>query len=262
MDLQQVKRIAVAAAFSGGRILLSHFGNRFRIEKKSANDLVTEADLASEQAIVDVIGKAFPSHTIVAEESGVRPGSEIYSWLIDPLDGTTNFAHGIGLFAVSIALVHQGMPVVGVVLNPLTGELFSAVANHGATLNGRPIAVSRTNCLADGLLATGFPYNLKEIQAPIMQRLARCLEASRGIRRLGAAALDLCFLACGRFDGFWEQNLKPWDTAAGTVIACEAGAKVTDFNDHPFLTTGDCILATNGHIHTEMINLMNLDRRP
>ncbi|MBI9084090.1 MAG: inositol monophosphatase [Desulfobacterales bacterium] len=262
MDLQQVKRIAVAAAFSGGRILLSHFGNRFRIEKKSANDLVTEADIASERIIVDIIGKTFPSHTIVAEESGVRPGSEIFSWLIDPLDGTTNFAHGIGIFAISIAFVRQGIPVVGVVLNPITGELFSAVTNQGATLNGRPISVSQTDCLADGLLATGFPYNLKEIRDPLMRRLSRGLDASRGVRRLGAAALDLCFLACGRFDGFWEQNLKPWDTAAGTVIACEAGARVTDFNDHPFRVTGDCILATNGRIHTEMINLMNLDKRP
>ena len=262
MDLQQIKRIAVAAAFAGGRTLLFHYGNRFRIEKKSANDLVTEADLASERVVIDTISNAFPDHTVVAEESGERPGSDSFSWLIDPLDGTTNFAHGIGLFAVSIAFVHQGVPEVGVVLNPVSGELFAAVSGQGATLNGRPIRVSQTESLTDGLLATGFPYNSNEIRDPLMQRLSRGLGASRGVRRLGAAALDLSFLACGRFDGFWEQNLKPWDTAAGTVIAGEAGARITDFDNHPFRVTADSILATNGRIHTEMINLMNLEKRP
>ena len=262
MDLHQVKRIAVAAAFGGGSALRSFFGNQFRIEKKGAIDLVTEADLASERAIVDIIVKAFPDHTVVAEESGTRPGSDTYCWLIDPLDGTTNFAHGIAIFAVSIAFLKNGTPVVGVVLNPVTGELFEATAGKGAFLNGRPISVSLTRQLADSLLVTGFPYNLKEMLDPLMERLTRCLDAGRGVRRLGAAALDLCFVACGRFDGFWEQNLKPWDTAAGKVIAEEAGARLTDFNDRLFHVDGDAILATNGRIHAEMINLLRLDPHP
>jgi myo-inositol-1(or 4)-monophosphatase len=259
MDFQQVKRIAVAAAYRGGQVLRSYFGNLNRIEKKGEIDLVTEADLESEKAILAAIRNAFPNHTIVAEESGETEGDAACQWLIDPLDGTTNYAHQIGLFAVSIAFFHQQTPTVGVVLNPVTGELFSAISGQGATLNGRPIAVSTIANMSDSLLVTGFPYNLKEMLDPLMQRLTACMAVSQGLRRLGSAALDLCFVACGRFEGFWEQNLKPWDTAAGLVIAREAGAMVTDFADRPFTIEQDRILATNGKIHDEMINLLNLD---
>lgn len=262
MDLQRVSRIAVAAAYQGGRRLCSFYGNLRHVQKKGATDLVTEADLASEQIIIETVQKAFPDHGIMAEESGTHSGDPDATWVIDPLDGTTNFAHGIGLFAVSIAFAHQGRPLVGVVLNPVSGELFTAVAGCGAYRNGKPISVSTTDTLADSLLVTGFPYNFAEMRPVLMGRFDRCLAASRGVRRFGAAALDLCFVACGQFDGFWEQNLKPWDTAAGSLIAAEAGARVTDFSQQPFRITHDCVLATNGRIHQEMHNLLTLEKQP
>ena len=179
-------------------------------------------------------------------------------WIIDPLDGTTNFAHQLGLFSVSIAFVLDGNIAVGIVLNPESKELFTATAGKGADLNGRPINVSNTEAVSESLLVTGFPYNFKEIFNPLLARFSNCLRASQGVRRLGSAALDLCFVACGRFDGFWEQNLNPWDTAAGMLIAKEAGGKVTDFSNKPFSIDKNEILATNSKIHEEMISLLEL----
>ena len=258
MNLEAVKRVAVAAAYQGAVVLKTNFGRVSKVKKKSAIDLVTEADTRSEACIINTISKVFPDHTFLAEEGGLKPGAAENLWLIDPLDGTTNFAHGLGFYSISIAFSLEGDVVVGVVLNPLSGELFAAIKNEGAFLNGNPIRVSDTRVVGDSLLATGFPYNLRDFFNPITKRFLNCLKAARGIRRFGSAALDLCWVACGRFDGFWEQNLKPWDTAAGMLVAREAGAVVTDFSENRFSTDKPDILATNGHIHREMIALLQL----
>ena len=218
MDLGYVKRIGIGAAYHAGKILQAYFGKLSKIRKKGAIDLVTEADIEAEKRIIAIIQRSFPDHSIHSEESGLKRDGAKYQWIIDPLDGTTNFVHNVGLFAVSIAFAEGENVLVGVVLNPMTGELFTAVIGQGAELNGRPIKVSNSEIVQESLLATGFPYDIKERILPVMTRLSVCLKASQGVRRLGSAALDLCFVACGRFDGFWEQNLNPWDTAAGFRI--------------------------------------------
>ena len=255
MDL--IKRVGIKAAFESGRILKSYFGTILDVRKKGAVDLVTEADTASEKAIMGIIRETFPEHSILAEESGLDHGDDAYQWIIDPLDGTVNFAHQLPIFSVSIAFALKGTPVMGIVLNPVTGELFSAVADQGAFLNDSPIQVSDTRIVKESLLATGFPYNLLSVFDIITGRLESCLRAAQGIRRLGSAAIDLCAVSCGRFDGFWEQNLHPWDTAAALVIASESGALITDFDNKRFGIDKKEILATNGHIHEEMLSLLN-----
>ena len=257
IDLEDVKRIGIAAAYQAGDILQAKFGKISQVRKKGAIDLVTEADTASEEHILQVIHSRFPDHGILAEESGRNTVASAYTWIIDPLDGTTNYAHRIGMYAVSIAFAVGGDVVVGIVLNPVTGELFTATAGGGAVCNERPIRVSEVPSLTDSLLVTGFPYDVREDLAPIMSRFTRCLEAAQGIRRLGSAALDLCHVACGRFEGFWEEHLKPWDTAAGMLIAREAGAKITDFSNRPYTPESREILATNGFVHEQMLGLLN-----
>jgi len=259
MDLERVKKIGMAAAYKGGGVLLSHFGRVSKIDKKGAIDLVTEADTGSERAIIETIQNVFPDHSILAEESGLSKGDTDHQWIIDPLDGTTNFAHQIALFSISIAFALAGETVFGLVLNPITRELFIAVKGKGASLNGRPIRVSKSTSVSESFLVTGFPYNLRDLFDPLVIRFSNCLKVSQGIRRLGSAAIDLCFMACGRFDGFWEQNLKPWDTAAGELIAREAGAIVTDFSNEPFTIDKTEILATNGKIHEEMLSLLAIE---
>lgn len=261
MDLEYVRNVGIAAAYEGGGILRSCLGNLSSIGKKGAIDLVTEADLGSEKQIIQTIRSRFPDHAVLAEESGENPGEPDCQWIIDPLDGTTNYAHQIPIFAVSIAFSYREEVVVGVVLNPVSGELFTAVKGKGAELNGRAIHVSESRDVSESLLVTGFPYDFKEIIDSVMGRFKSCLRASRGVRRLGAAALDLCFVACGRFDGFWEENLKPWDTAAGMVIAAEAGGRVTDFKGKAFDVQDREILATNGSIHREMMSLLALKEK-
>lgn len=257
IDLEAVKRAGIGAAFKAGDVLRSRLGKITEINKKGEIDLVTEADLESEKAVIDFIKRKFPDHSILAEESGEDRRVSGAEWIVDPLDGTTNYAHGIGIFSVSIAFALNGEIVVGVVLNPVTGELFAAERGKGAELNGEKIGVSGTKEISDSLLVTGFPYNLKTILDVLMPRFENCLKAARGVRRLGSAALDLCFVACGRFDGFWEQNLKPWDTAAGTLIAREAGGLVTDFSNRAYSVDKNEILATNGKIHEQLLHLLN-----
>lgn len=256
MDMDHIIRVATRAAYKAGAVLREYQGNLTHIQKKGDIDLVTEADTASEKLIIETIQADFPDHGILAEESGDYSTDSTYQWIIDPLDGTTNYAHGLHLFSISIALAKDGKIEMGLVLNPATGELFTAAKGMGATLNGEPIQVSRTPKLQESLLVTGFPYNLKEILPSLMDRFARCLSRCQGVRRLGSAAIDLCWVACGRFDGFWEQNLHPWDTAAGLMIVKEAGGMVTDFTDVPFHVDMKEILATNGHIHQEMLPLL------
>jgi len=258
IDLDDVKRIGVAAAFNGATVLKSYFGHIKNISKKGAIDLVTEADMNSERSIIERIKGAFPTHSILAEESGLNDQASEYQWIIDPLDGTTNYAHQIGLFAVSIAFAIHGDIVFGIVLNPITRELFTASKGDGAMLNNRAIGVSKTSSVSESLLVTGFPYNLEEMLGPLMKLFSNFLGAAQGVRRLGSAALDLCYVACGRFDGYWEQNLHPWDTAAGVLIAREADATVTDFSNTPFTIDRKEILATNGKIHKEMLEILRI----
>ncbi|MBU0699321.1 MAG: inositol monophosphatase [Proteobacteria bacterium] len=258
MNLEPQKRVAIAAAFKGGSVLRSHYGKISSIGKKGAIKLVTEADIESEKIIIETIKKSFPDHAVLAEESGLNQGKIDHMWIIDPLDGTTNFAHKLGLFSISIAYAVGREIVLGIVLSPLTAELFTAMKGKGADLNGRPMKVSNTKTVSESLLVTGFPYNFKDMINPVVTRFSSCLQASQGLRRLGSAAIDLCYVACGRFDGFWEQNLKPWDTAAGELIAREAGAIVTDFSNRTFTINKTEILATNGNIHQEMLGLLKL----
>ncbi len=258
VDLASIRDIGVAAAARGGEILLHYWGRTHSVEKKGIIDLVTEADLASEEAIIQVIRTAFPEHTIFAEETGKTPGTAPHEWIIDPLDGTTNYAHHLPEFCLSIAFALEGEMAFGLILSPVLGELFCATRGQGARLNGQPIRVSNTKIVRESLLVTGFPYDLPPVIRPLMERLERCLLAAQGVRRLGSAALDLCYVACGRFDGFWEQNLAPWDTAAGWVIAREAGGMISDFSHGPYGLDKKEILATNGLIHQEMTELLTL----
>lgn len=259
MDLNLIKNTAIGAAYKSAEIINNFSGKLTRVSKKGPIDLVTEADIASEKNIIAEIRRRFPDHEILAEESGLnQTGKSACRWIIDPLDGTTNFAHQIPLFAVSIAFAVDNEINVGIVLNPVSGELFTAVRGQGATLNGTAIEVSRQKDISESLLATGFPYDVKQMLDPVMLRFKQCIAASQGIRRLGSAALDLCFIACGRFEGFWEENLNPWDTAAGWLIAEEAGARVTDFSGNPYDLNQKEILATNSHIHNELQSTLEI----
>lgn len=260
MDLNYIKNTAVGAAYRSAEILNGFFGKLSDIGKKGPDDLVTEADIASEKQIIETIRSRFPDHDILAEESGWHhPGDSPCRWIIDPLDGTTNYAHQLPFFSISIAFTFNNDIIVGLVLNPVSGELFTAIREQGAFLNGAQIKVSERKNLGDCLLVTGFPYDVERILRSSMARFEKCLTAARGVRRLGSAALDLCFVACGRFDGFWEENLKPWDTAAGVLIAAEAGAAITDFSGRPFTVDKKEILATNGHIHGQLQSILEIE---
>jgi myo-inositol-1(or 4)-monophosphatase len=253
MYLNLVKNTAIGAAYRSGEILRRHMGSLESIEKKGPKDLVTAADLESEKQIKATILERFPDHQIIAEESSKEiSDTNGCTWIIDPLDGTTNFAHQVSIFSVSIAFAQNGELKTGVVFNPVSGELFSAVKAEGAWLNGVAIHVSDCEKISESLLVTGFPYDIKQGPRPYMDKFANCLSAAIGVRRLGSAALDLCFVACGRFEGFWEENLKPWDTAAGTLIAREAGAMVTDFSGQAYDIFKKEIIASNGHIHQDL----------
>jgi myo-inositol-1(or 4)-monophosphatase len=256
MDLALISRIATRAAYRAGRVLNDRFGKITRISKKGAIDLVTEADLESEQAIIATIKEVFPEHAILAEESGLLDQPGRYRWIIDPLDGTTNFAHNLGLYSISIAFLEDSEILVGLVFVPSTGELFLAQKGQGARLNNTPLHVSTTERLNESLLVTGFPYNAPERIDTLLIRFKRCIMASQGVRRLGSAAIDLCYVAAGRFEGFWEEGLKPWDMAAGILIVTEAGGCITDFENQPFHLDDQRLLATNGLIHKEMIQVL------
>jgi len=261
MDFEQAKSVGIEAIYRGARVLRERLGRISQINQKSAFDLITEADTESEKQIIETIRSTFPDHAILAEESGAHRGTAEYQWLIDPLDGTTNYAHQLPIFSIAIALAVHDEIVLGLVLNPMDGELYSAIAGKGAALNDTPIRVSSTASVFDSLLVTGFPYDFSEIVQPAMKRFSVCQQASQGVRRLGSAALDICYVACGRFDGFWEQNLKPWDKAAGAIIAAEAGAVITNFAGQPFSISQKEILVSNGKIHQEMLQLLDIENQ-
>jgi len=243
---------AVEAALAAGRVHLAHFRQNPAIEKKGPIDLVTAADLAAEREFRGLIGRRFPDHVVLGEEGAAPAAGASCRWIIDPLDGTTNFAHGLALFCVSIALEIDGRLDVAAVFDPVAEELFTAERGEGARLNGRRIGVSRTGVLGDALLCTGFPYSVQQDPARAVDLFGVFLGRSRAVRRLGSAALDLCYVAAGRLDGFWERGLHPWDIAAGALIVDEAGGLVTDFTGAPLDLAAGEILATNGRVHDPM----------
>lgn len=249
---------AIETAREAGQILLEKFGRKLNISKKGDINLVTEADLASEKLIIERIKTYYPKHSILAEESGdavIIGGENKWKWIIDPLDGTTNFAHGYPCFCVTLALEHEGEIVVGVTFDPTRDELFSAEKGQGAFLNNRPIRVSETEKLSDSLIVTGFPYDFKQ-RENFARHLTEFLLTSRGVRRDGSAAIDMAYVACGRFDGFWEEGLNPWDVAAGNLLIEEAGGSVTYYDGSKFSIYAPPICASNGLIHSEMLNIL------
>jgi myo-inositol-1(or 4)-monophosphatase len=249
--------VAWRAARLAGGLIRENWQQAKEVHYKSTINLVTATDRQAEEKIVDLLQKNFPDHSILAEEGAAIVSTEsAYRWIIDPLDGTTNFAHAYPQFAVSIALEEEGEIVLGVVYDPLREEGFSAVKGEGALLNDAPIKTSEVTELDKALLATGFPYDHRENVDFYLNFFRAFARRSQGIRRAGSAALDLCYLACGRLDGFWELKLQPWDTAAGTLIVREAGGTITDFSGGPFSISGAETLASNGLIHAEMLDAL------
>jgi len=246
---------ATSLARQTGDFIRSRSASDFSVEHKGRIDLVTEVDKEAQGRIVSAIEKHFPDHGILAEESYSKDGGSGYTWIIDPLDGTTNFVHHLPVYAVSLAVYLQGRPLVGVCYNPAAGELFAAEAGQGATRNGKPIKVSATTEIVNALVATGFPYrsqNLDQISA----RFFRVITQAQGVRRLGAAALDLCYVACGVFDAFWEEGLAPWDMAAGALILTEAGGRITNLDGTPFDLERGTVAASNSHLHDAILRCM------
>jgi myo-inositol-1(or 4)-monophosphatase len=238
------------AVHAGAAQLQYYFTREFRIsEKEGINNLVTEADHAAEKAIIEVIQRVYPDHSILGEESGAQTTASDIQWIIDPIDGTVNFANHIPICAVSIGVEKAGEIILGAVYNPLMNELFVAEKGKGATLNGQPIRVTDKSNLAKSCLVTGFPYQYVSGSNDPMEVVSRLVKAGIPIRRLGSAAIDLCWVAAGRFDGFFEHHLEAWDSAAGFLIVAEAGGRVTDFEGQPFSPHQPRIIATNGHIH-------------
>jgi myo-inositol-1(or 4)-monophosphatase len=241
------------AALKAGETLNSLFGKVRHIEKKGRIDLVTEADLHSEKIILDIISGHFPNDSIITEESGGYNHLPERRWIVDPLDGTVNFAHGFPFFAVSIGLEINSEIVLGVVFNPSDKEHFEAVKGSGAFLNERPIKVSRVTEMEEALLGTGFPYDIHERSERVVSLFNRMLFLSQGVRRPGSAALDLCYVASGRFDGFWEEGLHPWDTAAGMIIVEEAGGLITTYDGGKYTPFEKTIVAANPSIHQTLV---------
>jgi len=256
--LETTARHLVARA--GERVRAAWHGTRV-VEHKGAVDLVTATDREVEALVVAGLRAGFPDHRIVAEEATgarvpARPGPAEYAWFLDPLDGTVNFAHGVPHVAVSLALTRGDDLLLGIVYDPLRDETFFARRGAGASLNGTPIAVSTIDRLDHALLATGFPYDRREHTEFYLGFLGDFLHRARDVRRAGSAALDLCYVACGRFEGFWEWRLKPWDTAAAALIICEAGGAVTDFSGRAYDPFGEQTLASNGHVHRAMLDVL------
>ena len=241
-------------------MLAERLGRSLRIENKSELDLVTEADLASERLIIDRVKTYYPRHSILAEESGATSpatpeAQDEWRWIIDPLDGTTNYAHGYPCFCVSIGLEHLGKLELGVIYDPMRDELFTAERGEGAALNGRRIHISATNNLASALLCTGFPYDVRE-RGEFARHFTNFIMNAQAVRRDGSAALDLSYVACGRFDGFWEEGLRPWDVAAAVLMIEEAGGRVTHYDGSPFDIYTAPILASNGLVHEQMMRVL------
>ncbi|MBL7736732.1 MAG: inositol monophosphatase [Chitinophagaceae bacterium] len=254
-----LKETLINATEAGAEVLKTYFNSKtLKISNKEGiNNLVTEADHAAEKAIMETIRQQFPDHFILSEESGEMATESEYKWIIDPIDGTVNYAHGIPLCCVSIGLEHKGKMILGAVYNPLLKEFFLAEKGQGATFNGEPIQVSQKATVMDSCLVTGFPYTYLDMPNGPLDVFNRLIRKGIPVRRLGSAAIDLCWVAAGRFDGFFEHKLQAWDSAAGFLIVEEAGGRVTDFNGDYYSPYQPQILATNGKIHEELNGYIN-----
>jgi myo-inositol-1(or 4)-monophosphatase len=248
---------AIEAVVRAGDMQMAQFGRAIRIDKKGVIDLVTEVDVAVERMFRALIAERFPDHQILAEELGgdaaIPPGA---CWVFDPIDGTTNYAHGLPIFCASLALEFNGVAEIAAVYDPNRRELFTAERGGGAYLNGQPLRVSGATKLVDAVLVTGFPYNVHTRVDEIVGLFARFVAQARAVRRLGSAAIDLCWVAAGRMDGFWEASLSPWDIAGGALIVEEAGGRVTSTDGSAFTSRGGRVLATNGHLHEAMLEVI------
>jgi myo-inositol-1(or 4)-monophosphatase len=254
-DYKDFLSIAAKAALEGGKILKKYWGKVKNVREKTfTGDLVTEADKESEEVIIRLLNEHYPTHTILSEEGGLyKAKDEEFSWVIDPLDGTTNYTHQYPFVAVSIGFLRHGKPIVGAVFNPITDEMFLAAKGKGAFLNGNPIKVSKVKFLNQSLLATGFAYDRRETLDNNYTEFCFLTHLSHGVRRVGSAALDLAYVAAGRLEGFWERGLNPWDIAAGVVLIEEAGGKVSSYEGEELILNSGRILASNGLIHENLI---------
>lgn len=253
--MENYKNVMFEAADEAAKILMEYFDTVFEIgRKKYYNDLVTEVDKKSEAKIIEVIHRYFPDHNVLAEEGGDLLKKSDYVWIVDPIDGTVNYAHALPIFCVSIALEIKGEIALGIVYNPVSRERFTAQKGKGSYYNDKKINVSQTELLKDGFLVTGFAYGLEEFDDHSLDHFVNFVKMGLPVRRLGSAAMDICYVACGKFDAFWEVNLNAWDVAAAYLILLEAGGKVTDFTGGSYSVYDKQILATNGRkIHEEMI---------
>jgi len=258
--LKSYLQVAVRACRAAGRIQVASFGSAPPIEHKGEIDLVTGIDRASEKAILARIGRAFPGHGVLAEESDPRTGDAEHLWIVDPLDGTTNYSKGFPYFCVSIALARAGRVIVAAVYQPLLDEMFTAIRGHGAFLNGSRLRVSGQARLDQAFLATGFPYDIRRSSRTNIDHFSNFATRCLAIRRAGAAALDLAYVAAGRFDGFWELKLRPWDIAAASLLIEEAGGRVTGFAGRPWRLSVRDIVASNGRVHDEILAVLRPER--
>jgi myo-inositol-1(or 4)-monophosphatase len=252
-----IREFAIDTARRAGAVLRDNVGKLRTIEFKGAVDIVTDVDRKSEELIMAAIRKTFPGHGILTEESPEVKQDSPFKWIIDPLDGTTNYSHGFPFFCVSIGFEEAGVVTFGAVYDPMLDELYTAEKGKGAYLNGKKITVSAINELGRGLLATGFPYDLRASKDNNLDFFSEFSLKAQAIRRAGSAALDLCYIASGRFDGYWEMKLRPWDVAAGSLIVNEAGGRVTDFSGGPFSIYGKECIASNGLIHGDMTRILS-----
>ena len=256
----EIKQTALRAAHEGGAVLMRYFGKVTSVTHKGEIDLVTEADKEAELTIVNIIQAAYPGHRILAEETGESGAASTCKWIIDPLDGTTNYAHGYPCFCISIAVEMEGEMCYGVIYDPLRKELFTAEKGKGAHLNGNPLKVSSTQSLNNSLLCTGFPYDIRQEMESNLRHFRGFLMKAQAVRRDGTAALDLCYTAAGRFDGFWEQKLRPWDVAAGYLIVTEAGGTVSDINGREDMLNTGGIIVGNEMIHGQLSKILKAAR--
>jgi myo-inositol-1(or 4)-monophosphatase len=247
----------IEAVVRAGDMMMAQYGRAVRVDRKGQIDLVTEVDVAIEHMFRGLIAQRFPDHTILGEEMGGSPDvPDGPCWIFDPIDGTTNFAHGVPIFCASLALEIAGIPEIAAVYDPTRRELFTAERGRGAFLNGQPISVSRAATLIESMLVTGFPYDVHSRVDEIVGLFAAFVGKARAVRRLGSAAIDLCYVAAGRMDGFWERDLHAWDIAGGALIVSEAGGSVTNLQGAPFTSRGRDVLASNGLIHAAMLDVI------
>jgi myo-inositol-1(or 4)-monophosphatase len=253
---KNLSKTAISAALKAGGYIRKNIGRVKNVRYKSEINIATDVDKTAERIVVNAIRKTYPSHNLLAEENKYPDLGSDFTWIIDPLDGTTNFLHGFPVFCVSIGLVYKGDVILGIVYDPTREELFSAEKGKGAFLNNKRISVSKVRSIGKALVATGFAYNIRSARKNNIRNFTKLLKTAQAVRRAGSAAIDLCYVACGRFDGFWEYYLHPWDTAAASSILEEAGGKITKLDGSKYTIYDREILATNRKIHSQMVHLL------